>query len=227
MLTYAVLPSTQVSLIVQLITGLLGVNGIMQKLPKEHEILRSILILETIVQVIEFLFYISFVLRYNLDTMASTRYFDWIFTTPTMLFTTMIFFKYEEMKLQNTSSQLTIKSFVKEYTNIIYVILFSNMLMLVFGYLGEIGIIDKYIAVNIGFVFFTITFYTLYDKFAKKSNVGKKIFSVLTMIWALYGVAFMFPIAEKNIMFNILDIIAKNFFGIFLWFIIHRYKVNI
>jgi hypothetical protein len=35
-------------------------------------------------------------------------------------------------------------------------------------------------------------------------------------IWSLYGVAAWFPSALKNASYNILDIFAKNFYGVFL-----------
>ena len=38
------------------------------------------------------------------------------------------------------------------------------------------------------------------------------------MVWAAYGVVFLFPAVYKNIAFNFLDIIAKNFFGLFLFY---------
>jgi hypothetical protein len=40
-------------------------------------------------------------------------------------------------------------------------------------------------------------------------------------IWALYGVAFLLPSIPKNIGYTILDILAKNFFGIFLAYAIY------
>ena len=46
------------SLLVQIITGLISLHGIFIKLDFNDKILSDILILETIVQVIEFIFYI-------------------------------------------------------------------------------------------------------------------------------------------------------------------------
>ena len=43
------------------------------------------------------------------------------------------------------------------------------------------------------------------------------LFMILTTVWSFYGVVFLFPAAYKNIAFNFLDIIAKNFFGLFLY----------
>jgi bacteriorhodopsin len=40
------------------------------------------------------------------------------------------------------------------------------------------------------------------------------------IVWSLYGVAAILPFFIKNISYNILDIFAKNFFGLFLYGII-------
>jgi bacteriorhodopsin len=40
------------------------------------------------------------------------------------------------------------------------------------------------------------------------------------IFWALYGVAAILPYFIKNIFYNILDLFAKNFFGLFLAYII-------
>jgi bacteriorhodopsin len=215
-----VLDTTWLSIIVQFVTGLLDIHGISIKLPPEHAVLIDVLKLETFVQVVEFIFYIWFVYRFNLETMASTRYFDWVVTTPIMLFTSMVYFKYEELKAGGKSAELSITSFLKDYRNQVITVVISNFLMLLFGYLGEIGILNKAIAGSLGFVFFGISFYIIYTDFAAASTIGKRMFALLFVIWAIYGVAFMFPVEQKNITFNGLDIIAKNFFGIYLYFLV-------
>ena len=50
--------------------------------------------------------------------------------------------------------------------------------MLLFGYLGETGKLDRKMSITLGFVFFAITFKLIY-RYAKKSTVGKKIFNIL------------------------------------------------
>ena len=39
-------------------------------------------------------------------------------------------------------------------------------------------------------------------------------------VWSLYGVAALLGDKLKNISYNILDIFAKNFYGLFLYFFI-------
>ena len=40
----------------------------------------------------------------------------------------------------------------------------------------------------------------------------------LLLIWALYGVAAYFDHIPKNISYNILDVISKNFYGLYIFF---------
>ena len=87
------------SLLIQVITTLIPFRGFLISLPSEHKILSDILALETIVQVVEMIFYvwISYAVL-NVKKMASRRYIDWVITTPTMLLSTIMFMKYQERK---------------------------------------------------------------------------------------------------------------------------------
>jgi bacteriorhodopsin len=213
--------STNLSIIIQIISGLSSTRAIFIKLPEKHKILTDIVILETIVQVIELFFYI-FILRpmvtTNLSKMASIRYFDWIITTPTMLLTTIIFFKYLENIEKNIDENIDFWKFIKENKKNIITIFTCNFLMLVFGYLGEIKYIDMTQSLFFGFLFFGFTFYNIYKNYAIKSTASLKMFYFIFFIWGLYGVAAFFEPVNKNNMFNILDLFSKNFFGIYLYY---------
>ena len=37
-------------------------------------------------------------------------------------------------------------------------------------------------------------------------------------VWAIYGIAAIMEPSTKNTMFNILDILAKNFMGLYLYY---------
>lgn len=222
MYSTVVLNSTYTSVIVQFITGVIGAIGLFIPLAPEHQILKAVLLKETIVQIIEFCAYVFIIIRFNLETMAATRYFDWVFTTPVMLFTTMIYFKYSEMQeKKEDTTKLTTSGFIKENYKIILLILIANMGMLVAGYLGEIQVLDKYVACIIGFLFFAVSFGILYREYARESKVGKMLYTFLLLIWSLYGIAFLMRADFKNITINGLDILAKNFFGVFLFVIIY------
>lgn len=224
--------STDLSIIVQVITGIIGIDGIFKKIPLIHQILQSVLGLELFVQFVELLFYIIYIRLSPLKDMASIRYFDWVITTPTMLITTITYFTYEQYLEKYESSkntdekniykekleQLKFFDFIKKNKENIITIVVCNFFMLLFGYLGEIGYSDLLSSSLFGFGFFFMTFYVIYDKYAKFSKIGVKMFKFLAFIWGMYGFAFLLNPTYKNISFNTLDIFAKNFFGIYLYF---------
>lgn len=226
------------SLLIQFITGAVGVHGLMIPLSEEDKVLREVLVMEMVVQVIEFAFYIwlayglfsySKKSNFQLFDVTKRRYIDWFITTPTMLLSTIIFLQYikikekkkeEEKENQKKEENLSYIEFIKTHKKIISLILLSNAMMLLFGYLVENQKMDKYTGIGIGFIFLVISFYLIYKEFAVHSEDGKKLFFFMFFIWSLYGVAAIFPFYIKNISYNILDISAKNFFGLFLYIMI-------
>ena len=66
----------------------------MYKLPVPHKVLNDALNLELGVQIVEMIFYIILVMFFAVKDMATVRYFDWLITTPLMLFTTMLVYEY-------------------------------------------------------------------------------------------------------------------------------------
>lgn len=235
--------STDLSILIQLVTGSISFRGMHLKLPPQHNILIDILTLETVVQFVELFFYIYFLrpLSSNsINSMATMRYFDWFITTPTMLLTTIIYFKYEEnmQKNPNNPTIFTFSEFIKENKNNIIKIGICNFLMLLFGYLGETGRINMETSLTLGFIFFGISFHTIYYEYAIHSENGrgdgspltlrgKNMFNFIFFIWLLYGVAALFNPITKNHMFNTLDIFAKNFFGIYLYYKAKNLSVNL
>ncbi len=212
--------TTYFSLWVQLIAGILSIFGIFIKVAKKDQILNHILIIDTAVQFVEFIFYIYLAkYLYTLDNniIASQRYFDWVITTPIMLYATVLFMEYEN---PNNKEVVTIQKVNKEYGKDILAILLFNMGMLIFGYLGETQILDMTISIIIGFIFFGLSFYVIWDKFAQTSKISKILFYFLIIVWGLYGIAAMFPVIPKNSMYNILDVVSKNFYGLFIFYLI-------
>lgn len=150
--------------------------------------------------------------------MAATRYFDWVITTPTMLLTTIIYFKYEEYIENNKGVPLDFWDFIRVNKENIKTIFICNFLMLLFGYLGEIQAIDLWSSIFFGFIFFALAFYTIYKEYAIHSRIGMKMFTLLVIVWGLYGIAAMTNDVTKNNAYNVLDIFAKNFFGLYLFY---------
>ncbi len=223
-----------ISLLVQFITGAVGVHGLMIPLSEEDKILREVLIMEMVVQIVEFIFYIWLafglfsyskkISNFPLFDVTKRRYIDWFITTPTMLLSTIIFLLYikikEKREKEEDTKNLSYTQFIKEHKKIILLIILSNAMMLLFGYLVENGKLDKFTGISIGFIFLLISFYLIYKEYAIHTEDGKRLFFFMFIIWSLYGVAAIFPFYIKNISYNMLDIFAKNFFGLFLYGII-------
>lgn len=208
-----------ISIIVQIITSLVSLHGLFLKLEPTDRILKDILGIETFVQFVETFTYIWIIMSiHKIGNMTPRRYFDWMITTPIMLFSTIIFFKYSEMKENNNLEGFTTKQFYQENKENVNKIVVYNGLMLLFGFLGETGILPKYTSITIGFVFFFMSFKLIYQEYAVNSKLAMVLFKILFVIWSLYGIAAMLPVREKNICYNCLDIFSKNFYGLFIYY---------
>ena len=208
------------SLFIQFLTTTYSLNGLRYELNDYDSVLKEILLLEAFVQFVEGFFYVwvIFALK-DLNIMTPRRYIDWFITTPTMLLTTIIFMKYLDHK-QNNLEKVTLEKFlISDIDNIKYIFIF-NFLMLLFGYLGETNVINNNKAVIIGFIFFYLSFNKIYKEYAYKTELGTKLFIFLLIIWSLYGYAAIKDIVVKNIMYNGLDVVAKNFYGLFIYYYI-------
>src|SRR6056300_1135768 len=86
------------SLVVQFIIGIICFAGLFIPLDEDDQVLNSVLLYETIVQAIEFTFYVWLIYSFHKIEYDVTfvRYFDWILTTPTMLFTMIVLMIYNE-----------------------------------------------------------------------------------------------------------------------------------
>ena len=209
------------SLLIQLITGIIPLHTLFININEKHDILKDILILETVVQFIEMLFYIWIAFAVlNIKKMASRRYIDWVITMPAMLLSTIMFMNYQGKKEKNKLDEEPVKTkqFLTDNKDNIVKIFLYNLVMLTFGYLGEQNILSKFISIPIGFVFFFKTFELIYNNYAIHSNLGVKLFYFMFIVWSLYGVAATFKPNEKNVSYNVLDIISKNFYGLFIYF---------
>ena len=213
------------SLLVQLITTIVSLDGIFVELKSEDKVLQDILILEAIVQFIESLFYIWVILAlHNLNKVTPRRYIDWTFSTPIMLVTTVVFMKYKELKEKGYDSTFRIWDFFKSDKENIKKIILYNGLMLLCGFLGEAGILDKRIGIPVGFIFFYLSFNLIYQEYARKTREGSNLFKFLLVVWGLYGVAAMTNLDTKNVSYNMLDIVSKNFYGLYIYYKILQIK---
>lgn len=226
------------SLYAQIITTFLGLFGLIYNVRPTDMVLKEILTLETIVQIIEFSFYFwfSYIYAKNVDKTDITRfrYYDWAFTTPIMLLNTIIYFEYNNIEnrkkngLNNGSNDMpfTIEEFLKNNQNNIMRIITYNFIMLLIGYLQEIGLINIWASTIIGFYFLYLTFDIIYQEYASKSSKNIQIFWIMAIVWSLYGVAAMFDSKYKNFAYNILDIVSKNFYGLYITYLIYQKRIQ-
>jgi hypothetical protein len=209
-----------VSVIVQILTGAFEIFSLFIKVPSQFELIRQLLILEVTVQVIEGLFYFWLVINFTSVTdVTPKRYIDWSITTPTMLVTLVLYLIYSYHREKNTTANLEFFDLlIKNSTTITYILLL-NWMMLLFGYLGEKKIIPTITGVILGFIPFLIYYFIIYVNYVR-NQMGFNLFLYFFIFWSLYGVVALFPYYFKNACYNILDLFSKNFFGIFLSYII-------
>jgi bacteriorhodopsin len=210
-----------ISVIVQIITMIIELGSLFINVPSEFSLIKQLLVLEVLVQIIEGLFYIW--LLYNFTKVVNitpNRYIDWVITTPTMLIQMILYLIYLKSKKENSTKELEFFSLINENSKVIIPVVLLNWLMLLFGYLGESKIIPVLLGVFLGFIPFLIYYYMIYINYVSENNIGKSIFWYFFFFWSLYGLVAVLPYYIKNAFYNILDLFSKNFFGIFLSYII-------
>lgn len=202
MITYILLLTTATITFVEAITT-------------SNAVVRHIMNLETVISIIAGYFYSLFLGRINksgeegskLDwkEMTKTRYVDWSITTPFMLLVLCAVLG------KNVGKTVDIKTFAG--------IVLLNYFMLGTGYLGEMELMNKYVAALFGFGGLYGIFYLIYKMFLENMNVfaNNILFGIYVLIWSLYGVVYFFNEEYKNIFTNMLDAIAKSGMGIGLW----------
>ncbi len=200
------------SFVVQLITGAIDIYVLTKPVYGPMRFVKQLLWIETTVQVIEASFYVWLISKIKREFISQVRYYDWIITTPSMLFTYMMYLTHLHKKTINHNLYATAMDRLPDILPIVAL----NTLMLFFGYLAEIGKLSTIVGVSLGFFPFFTMFAWIYFKFANESALGRGTFWYFATVWGLYGVAALLPYVYKNISYNVLDVFAKNFFGLFL-----------
>ena len=202
------------SLVIQVVVGIIDYMAINVEINEKDEILKDLLKVELFVQIIEFIFYVWLFFYFNKVSKNITpyRYLDWSITTPLMLITLSAFLNH------NGSASSRLSEFLYNNAGSILRIVLLNAGMLLFGLIGEFGYLSSYMASALGFIPFILNFKYIKDTFLPSSDDKYKnaIFYWFVFFWSLYGVFAVMSYKIKNTGYNILDIFAKNFFGIFL-----------
>ena len=202
------------SLVVQFVVGIINYKALSIEVTSKEDFLKDLLKIELIVQIVEFIFYIWLFFYFHKVSQNITpfRYLDWSITTPLMLFTLSAFLSYDG----NTKD--TVVDFLSKNMSSIVKIVLLNATMLFFGLVSELGYLNPYVSTALGFIPFTLNFKYIKDTFLPSSEDKLKnaLFYWFVSSWALYGVFALMNYTTKNTGYNILDIFAKNFFGLFL-----------
>jgi hypothetical protein len=133
-----------------------------------------------------------------------------------MLITLSGFLNHDETKPTRLSE------FLSDNKGSIITIVLLNAAMLLFGLIGEFGYLNVYTSTALGFIPFALNFKYIKDTFLPSDKDGFKnaVFYWFVIFWALYGVFALTSYTVKNVGYNILDIFAKNVFGLFLAYIV-------
>jgi len=172
--------------------------------------LRLVLGLESIISAVAAYFYSIFVNRFTekkikWPELAIVRYQDWSITTPIMLVVLTLVLGFDYSNATHVISMISI--------------IIMDFLMLHFGYLGEMGKIEKWYASMWGFVPYTILFTIIYYVFLLPNSSYKKniFFGFFVIMWGLYGTVYVLDENIKNILLNIFDAITKGGMGLWLY----------
>ena len=206
------------SLLIQLLVGSIDYRALYLPLEPNDEILRDLLKVEVVVQIVEFIFYAWLIYYFSKVSRNITpvRYLDWAITTPLMLITLSAFLK------QNGTSMMRLGDFLSDYKGSIVTIVLLNAAMLLFGLIGELGFLNLYLSTALGFIPFALNFKYIKETFlpSDEDKFKNALFYWFVFFWALYGVFALTSYTIKNTGYNILDIFAKNFFGLFLAYVV-------
>ena len=140
------------------------------------------------------------------------RYVDWFITVP----------------LQIVEFYLILAAVTVVRAKLFWKLLIASLVMLLGGYLAEIGSINSTLAFIIGMAGWLYIIYEIFAGEAAKAAVGsgnaaglqafKALRLIVTVGWAIYPIGYLLGnSAELNITYNIADLINKAAFGLAIW----------
>lgn len=194
--------------------------GLVALVPKADSrtppLLHDVLVMEVIVQVVELVFYVYVLRSVATQTGAlRARYADWFLTTPVMLISALALFSYR-----------TYDSGIAEFAHVqqqtIQRMLLANLVMLGAGFMYTTGALKFWPSQIIGFTALALAFRELHTAVANPHDAA--LFWGTFALWAAYGVAVHYPVPQRNIIYNILDVFSKNVVGVYAAVLVLRTK---
>ena len=151
------------------------------------------------------------------ETPTVFRYVDWLLTVP----------------LQIVEFYLILAAIAVVQSSLFWRLLIASVVMLVAGYLGEVGSINIWVGFVIGMLGWLYIIYEIFAGEASQINASKgtaasqKAFNALRLIvtigWAIYPIGYVVGYtgggsAEGlNIIYNLADFVNKIAFGVVIW----------
>ena len=149
------------------------------------------------------------------DSPLVFRYVDWLLTVP----------------LQIVEFYLILAAIAVVRAALFWKLMIASLVMLVFGYLGELGAMNYWLAFLIGMAGWL---YIIYEIFAGEASqisasqgteASKTAFNALRIIvtvgWAIYPIGYvaepMLGVEALNVVSNLADFVNKIAFGVVIW----------
>lgn len=197
--------SAVASLLVQVAVGAVTLAGLF--VPQDSDDLRLIFGLELGSQLVEFVYYVVVVCRFR-TILTWTRYLDWVVSTPVMLVSTALFFRHRSGA-----------SAARAWDDgALAAALVLNWIMLACGFAVEVTrAVPTIVGLALGGGAFVGSFTFLATFVDGTDAVSTTLFATMYVVWALYGVAAALDDVPKNVAYNALDVVSKNFYGLFLF----------
>lgn len=146
------------------------------------------------------------------DSPIVYRYIDWFLTVP----------------LQIIEFYLILSVAKKVPKELFYKLLLASVLMIGSGFLGETGIIDRYLGFLIGMIAWLYILYEIFYGEAAKvkeetdDESVKFAFDALKWIvtigWSIYPIGYLLEKRNMNLLYNIGDLVNKILFAVIIWY---------
>ena len=213
------------SILVQFTLLVILAYNVNMSVPPELGVLREAFRFEYYVSIIEFAGYLLIgYMLFQKKSVTIYRYADWFITTSILLVSLSYVFLYRLYKKKKKTKRLTNEYIFTKYRPVLVSLLLSNFFMLLFGFLGEMNKIPYWIGYVLGMICFIILFTTLSKHFVKENKANDDLFTIFMIIWLFYGFAYLMPYKTKNMFYNLLDLVSKNLFGLYILYIIRQEK---
>ena len=149
------------------------------------------------------------------DSPLVFRYVDWLLTVP----------------LQIVEFYLILAAIAVVRAALFWKLMLASLVMLIFGYLGELGAMNYWLAFIIGMAGWIYIIYEIFAGEASQINASqgteasKTAFNALRIIvtfgWAIYPIGYvaepLFGVEALNIVYNLADFVNKIAFGVVIW----------